>query len=95
MQIFDTIKKTEYNTAVALGFFDGVHIGHKAVINACKNLKKDDEKLAVFTFKDSPYNTLTGNKKPLLTSNEEKFRLFEALGVDFVYCIDFDEVKNL
>ena len=95
MQIFGTIKKTEYNTAVALGFFDGVHIGHKAVINACKNLKNDGEKLTVFTFKDSPSGTLSGNKKPLLTTNDEKFELFESLGVDIVYCVDFNEVKDL
>ncbi|MBQ2972486.1 MAG: bifunctional riboflavin kinase/FAD synthetase [Ruminococcus sp.] len=95
MQIFDTIKKTEYNTAVALGFFDGVHIGHQAVINACKNLKKEEEKLTVFTFKNSPSNTLSSKKKPLLTTNEEKFYLFEALGVDIVYCVDFNEVKDL
>lgn len=95
MQIFDTIKKTEYNTAVALGFFDGVHIGHKAVINACKTLRKDSEKLAVLTFKDSPHGALTGNKKQLLTTNDEKFMLFETLGADIVYCIDFDTVKDL
>ncbi len=95
MQIFDTIKKTEYNTAVALGFFDGVHKGHQAVINACKQLKKADEKLVVFTFKSSPSNTLSREKKPLLTTNDEKFKHFEALGVDIVYCVDFATVKDL
>lgn len=95
MQIFNTIKKTEYNTAVALGFFDGVHKGHQAVINTCKTNKKSDEKLAVFTFKNSPYNMLSDTTKPLLTTNEEKFELLKSLGVDIVFCVDFNEVKNL
>lgn len=95
MQIFDTIIKTEYNTAVALGFFDGVHKGHQAVISECKANKNPDEKLAVFTFKDSPYNMLSATKKPLLTVNDEKFRLLESLGVEVVFCVDFSEIKDL
>lgn len=95
MQIFNTIKKTEYRTSVALGFFDGVHLGHQAVINSAVNKACDDIKSAVLTFSDSPLSTLTMCKKPLLTTKEEKFSLFEKLGVDIVYCIDFDDVKDM
>ncbi len=95
MQIFNTIEKTEYSTAVALGFFDGVHKGHQEVINLCKRVKSDNEKLAVFTFKDSPLACINGKKKPMLTTNEQKFKLFESMGVDIVYCVDFDAVKNM
>ncbi len=95
MQIFDTIKKTEYNTAVALGFFDGVHRGHQEVIKQCKARKKDDERLTVFTFKNSPSSSFSNSPKPLLSTNEEKFRMFESLGVEVVFCVDFNEVKDL
>lgn len=95
MQVFDAIKKTEYNTAVALGFFDGVHKGHKAVINKCKAAKKPDERLTVFTFKDSPNNVLSKTKKQLLSTNADKFTLLEELGVEIVFCVDFCEVKDL
>ncbi len=95
MQIFNTIEKTEYSTAVALGFFDGVHKGHQAVIDLCKRVKSDNEKLVVFTFKDSPLACISGKKKPMLTTNEEKFKLFESLGVDIVYCVGFGDVQNM
>ena len=37
MQIFDTLKPTKYYTSVALGFFDGVHKGHRDVITTAVN----------------------------------------------------------
>lgn len=95
MQIFDTLKKTEYKTSLALGFFDGVHLGHQDVINtAVKNAHRHC-KSAVLTFKESPSATLNKTCKPMLSTNEEKFRLFEKLGIDLVFCIDFNEIRNL
>lgn len=95
MQIFDTIKKTEYSTAVALGFFDGVHKGHQDVIKSAVDASSDDCKATVLTFKNSPSSMLSGNVKPLLTTNDEKFEIFEKLGVEYVFCIDFDEIRNM
>lgn len=95
MQIFDTIKKTEYCTTVALGFFDGVHKGHQAVLELCKKVKKENEKLVVFTFKNCPFNSLNTRQKPLLNTNEQKIKIFKSLGVDTVYCVDFCSIKNL
>lgn len=95
MQIFDTLKQTKYYTSVALGFFDGVHLGHQDVINTAVNASSDLCKATVLTFKDSPTFVLSGNKKTLLTTNEEKFELFEKLGVEYVFCIDFKEVCSM
>ena len=95
MQIFDTIQKTEYELSVALGFFDGIHLGHRVVIGKCKENADDKLKTAVFTFKNSPSDMFSDNKKPMLTTNEEKFELLETLGVDIVYCIDFAEIMEL
>lgn len=95
MQIFDTLVKTEYETVVALGFFDGVHIGHKAVLDACVERTEPAQKSVVFTFKSSPHNLMSENKKPMLTTNEQKFGLFEKYGVDDVYCVDFMSVMEL
>lgn len=95
MQIFHTLRKTEYETVVALGFFDGVHIGHKAVLDACISSKADGQKSAVFTFERSPHNMLFSEKKPMLVTNEQKFSLFEMCGIDEVYCIDFESVVSL
>lgn len=95
MQVFNTIKKTEYRLSLALGFFDGVHLGHTEVIRKAVENSSDNVKSAVLTFKSSPFTTLTGEKKELLTSNDEKFRLFETLGIDYVFCIDFSDIKDL
>lgn len=95
MQIFDTLKQTKYYTSVALGFFDGVHLGHQDVIQTAVNASSDVCKATVLTFKDSPSFVLSGNKKTLLTTNEEKFELFEKLGVEYVFCIDFKEVCTM
>ena len=95
MLLFDTIKKTEYCTSVALGFFDGVHKGHRDVIKKAKAFSSPTCPVAVLTFKNSPALTFTGKEKPLLTTNEQKFELFESLGMDIVFCIDFDDVKDM
>ncbi len=95
MRIFDSIRKTEYSTVVALGFFDGVHIGHQQVINTCVNNCNENSKSVVFTFKESPHNTLCDTKKPLLTNNEQKFKHIEKLGVDEIFCVDFESVMEL
>ena len=95
MQIFNTLEKTEYRTSLALGFFDGVHLGHRDVINTAVKNANADCKSAVLTFKESPSATLKKANKSMLNTNEEKFSLFEALGVDVVFCIDFTEIWHL
>ena len=95
MQVFNSITKTEYRTSIALGFFDGVHRGHAQVIKKAVENATNGVKSAVLTFKSSPFTALTGEKKELLTTNDEKFRLFEKLGVDYVFCIDFCDIKDL
>lgn len=95
MQVFNSITKTEYRTSIALGFFDGVHRGHAQVIKKAVESATDGVKSAVLTFKSSPFTALTGEKKELLTTNDEKFRLFEKLKVDYVFCIDFCDIKDL
>lgn len=93
MHCFEKIKKTEYNTSVALGFFDGVHLGHQAIINACVNTP--DCISCVLTFKQSPLTSLQSNNPQLLSTNEEKLSILEDMGVSNVYCIDFSDIKDM
>ena len=54
MQILRELIKTP-NLSLALGYFDGVHLGHQAVINSAVNFAKEhNTKSAVITFKDHP-----------------------------------------
>lgn len=73
---------------VALGDFDGVHIGHRAVISAALQ-KSDVLTPAVYTFE----NNSKGSK--LITDNKIKARLFEQFGIKKVIFDDFEKVKTL
>lgn len=80
-------------TAVALGVFDGVHIGHRKVIKTAVELKKQGLSPVVFTF----------NTREVLKRGERVFRLmdepskenaFENLGVKYIVSPEFEKIKD-
>ncbi|MBO5845273.1 MAG: bifunctional riboflavin kinase/FAD synthetase [Clostridia bacterium] len=78
-------------TVVALGCFDGVHLGHKAVISEAVRIAQSlSVKSAVWTFEESPRNFFSPGISPSITGYEEKRRLMRSLGVDIFVCIPFD-----
>ena len=80
-------------TAVALGNFDGVHLGHQALIRRTVAYARDHGlKSAVFTFSNHPQNVLAGETvvKSLLRP-EDKARVVEGLGVDYMFSLPFDD----
>ena len=79
---------------VALGFFDGVHAGHRAVIAACREEGSGD-KTVVLTFRESPAAALGLPVPPVLTNNDRKAALFASLGVDAVIFADFGDLRDL
>ncbi|MBO8473119.1 MAG: riboflavin biosynthesis protein RibF [Bacteroidetes bacterium] len=77
---------------VATGFFDGVHIGHRAVVSAlCRIAHERGEKSMIVTFWPHPRTVLRQDAAELrlLTSLDEKKRMLYALGVDEIEVIDF------
>lgn len=91
MEILNKLKSNE-NLAIALGFFDGVHLGHKAVINAAVDYaKKNNIKSAVVTFRQSPNVALNNVKPNYIITLEEKIKAIKKLGVDYLYLSDFTE----
>ena len=82
---------SESPTVVALGCFDGVHLGHKAVIGEAVRIARQlSVKCAVWTFEESPRNFFSPGVSPSITGYEEKRRLMRSLGVDIFVCIPFD-----
>lgn len=71
---------------VAVGTFDGVHIGHQALISCAVSLAREaDVSCVVFTFQNHPLSVLAPQRVPsFLSSPEERRRVFASLGVDFV-----------
>jgi len=63
----------EKKKVIALGFFDGVHLGHQALLRrTVERAKELDMEPAVFTFDRSPKEAVTGVKVPLLTTTEQR-----------------------
>lgn len=79
-------KTTEFHieepTAVAIGKFDGVHLGHRRILRALTEQKARGLRSAVFTFDPSPAVFFSGGQAKELCSREEKRRLFNRLGVE-------------
>ncbi len=77
------------NVALALGTFDGLHIGHMALIDA---VKTGGTQSAVFTFDSIPADYFYGEHRPMrLMTLEEKIAAFEQTGIDFLCLTHFDE----
>lgn len=97
MKIFSSlsdIKKMDFknkNLAVALGTFDGVHIGHQNVICEAVNLaKKNHGSSAVFTFSNHPRSVIFPERKLLIINDTlAKIRDIQTLGVDFLFNVEF------
>ncbi len=79
---------------LALGVFDGVHVGHQAVIQqAVDAAKQDGGVVGVVTFEPHPIRVLAPEMAPrrILASVEHKAKLLEAMGVDFLCVQEFNE----
>jgi riboflavin kinase / FMN adenylyltransferase len=77
---------------LAIGVFDGVHLGHRAVIErALADSRGAGGSAVVVTFDPHPIRVLRPEKAPrLLTSTPHKLRLIRALGVPHLLVIPFD-----
>lgn len=95
MQIFSELNKNP-DLSIALGFFDGVHSGHRAVIqNAVNYAKKNNCKSAVITFKEHACCFFYGKCPKYILSGEERENKIQALGVDYMYELDFESISGL
>lgn len=83
--------KIEEGTAVAIGKFDGLHLGHRKLLQEILKQKEDGLKAAVFTFDPSPEIFFGMNPSRELSTNEEKRRLFEEIGIDILVEFPFNK----
>jgi len=95
MQVFHSLaeaSKDLESSIVAIGNFDGFHLGHRSLIKAMvKYAKSQNTKASVLTFYPHPVEVLNPTK-PLqrLTTTSEKLSLIEGLGVDLVLVEKFN-----
>jgi riboflavin kinase/FMN adenylyltransferase len=94
MEVFFGYKNPSANQplAIALGNFDGVHKGHKKIIEALvKSAKENNIPPAILTFEPHPAKLFKPDLKNYrLTTLEEKKLILESLGIEQLYVIKFD-----
>ncbi len=89
---FENLPDEVRGASVAVGNFDGVHLGHQAVIGEAGRVARDQGiPWAVLSFEPHPRSLFTTNQEPFrLTPFRIKARHVEALGVDNMIVLHFD-----
>lgn len=95
MKIYTSLQKQNLPLCVALGYFDGVHKGHRKVISKTLKYKSLGLIPSVFTFSESPRATLSGVPENRIIDNTAKQSILENIGIEVLYMIDFKTVCNL
>src|SRR5439155_4087014 len=77
---------------LAIGFFDGVHLGHQQIVRqTIANARQHEAIALVITFDQHPNTVVAPDRVPaLIYSLPQKLRAIEALGVDTLLLIHFD-----
>lgn len=81
-------------TAVALGNFDGMHVGHTAVLEAAKGFSSQGLVPVAVLFDEHSLKAITGKAPPMLMTAEERAHLIEKSGLKLETLI-FGEIKEL
>jgi riboflavin kinase/FMN adenylyltransferase len=96
MKIFRNFEEASgiRNPVVTTGSFDGVHIGHKTILDRLKMLaEKYDGESVLITFYPHPrkvlYPETAGKNLKLINSQEEKLVLLRKAGLDNIIIIEF------
>ncbi|MCF2604633.1 riboflavin biosynthesis protein RibF [Parabacteroides distasonis] len=94
--IHDTQAITEPGVMATIGFFDGVHLGHRFLIDEVKAAAAQRGlPSAVITFPTHPRSVLQQAYQPrLLNSFADKLRLLATTGVDYCIVLDFTEALS-
>ena len=85
--------KLKYPTYIALGSFDGLHLGICHLINKTVELSKENNaKSMICTFKNHPLSVINKEICPkLIMDNDTKIKLLENTGIDIVNLVNFDK----
>ena len=93
MQIFSGIEEfnsrvgRDVRTAIAIGKFDGIHLGHEKLLKEIMSHKDRGLKSLVFTFERPVSEYFSKEKTGVLATNEEKTGYLEELGIDYLYML--------
>ena len=93
MKLYHALPESALERArvVAIGFFDGFHRGHRAIVRETLRLRRPGERSAVLTFREHPAAFLRpGQEPPMIGTLEERVNAFARAGIDEAYVLPFD-----
>src|SRR5690625_3609027 len=78
---------------MAIGFFDGVHLGHQQLFTKARIVAQElDIKSSVFTFSSHPNEVINGEQnRKYITPLREKMKKIATCGIDKAYVMEFDQ----
>ncbi|MBC5829736.1 MAG: riboflavin biosynthesis protein RibF [Candidatus Eremiobacteraeota bacterium] len=84
-------RKGDRPLVLAIGFFDGFHRGHEAIIRQTLLLRRPGFRAAVLTFSNHPASLLRPEMQPpLISTAEERVNLLAAAGIEECFFVPFD-----
>lgn len=94
MQISAGTEKT--GTCVALGNFDGIHLGHRKIVENCVQKAREEGLVSlVWSFRRHPEHILKGNfSSGNIISLRDKEAILKELGIDHLFLEDFERVRD-
>jgi len=88
----ELVREIDRPIVIAIGFFDGLHIGHREIVRATLRMRKPGWRSGVLTFSNHPAAFLRPGSEPsLLSTVEERIDRFAAAGFEECFFVPFDE----
>lgn len=83
-------------SSLALGYFDGIHLGHKVVLKNAINIAKEyNTHSTAILFKEHPLIFLSQNKVEQILTLNERLEMLEKIGIDNAVLLDFEKISNI
>lgn len=95
MFVYDELTKAESETAIALGFFDGVHRGHRAVISRAVEERNKGLLPTVLTFSVNEIEPASKRGMKKILTKRLFLQTMEELGVELIEMPPFEKIMNL
>ncbi len=83
-------ERAKHPLCVAVGVFDGFHLGHRSIVRTLLHERRAGERTAVFTFGTHPMAFLRGAAPPQIATLAERVNAFARAGVDEMFILNFD-----
>lgn len=95
LNITSADEKPTEKTAVALGLFDGIHKGHRAVLGGAVSFREKGLAPAVFTFETETVTTKGNGSLEVILSHDLKEEFLSGMGMKYYFSPNFSEIKDM